>query len=304
MNLPSIHTPVMRVEWPGRSPLWVKDEGRCPTGTFKDRLAWRLAELLEGEDAGPDLLITCITLGNTALSLVTAFNAGLTPARRPQLLGVFPAGFSARRIGPDNHGRSMRGESLLARLEAEGMRCIEYPLDDAYLSASDIANLARGHGLNFARHRDISYGIGVPSYQSIAQEALADLPDPADVLVLPVGAGVLFEETVQYVERCGLPTRVVGATTLQSASIADKIYARYSPYFETLLHAGVASHPCYRSHFVKVVSDDAIVGALRLMPSDLAVEPSAAAAFSLVSDPEVVPHEASVLVVNTGNGII
>lgn len=39
-------TPIMRLEVPGFTNVWLKDESKNPTGTHKDRMAWEiLAEL-------------------------------------------------------------------------------------------------------------------------------------------------------------------------------------------------------------------------------------------------------------------
>ena len=58
MGLAAISTPCVKIRWPGRADVWVKDESACPTGNFKDRLAWRLAALLS-ETARRALLVQC-----------------------------------------------------------------------------------------------------------------------------------------------------------------------------------------------------------------------------------------------------
>jgi len=302
-KLPTVETPLLRLPWDGRADVWVKDEGRCPTGTFKDRLAWRLADLLE-PDADPGALISSITMGNTALSLAEAFSSAFSDERRPQLFCVFPTGFSSHVIGPDNIGREMLGSRLLRRVERLGCVCEEYALENARLSQQDIAALATSRGLSFSSHRDVSYGIEVAAYESILAEALESMSEAPSVVVVPVGAGVLFEEFVQYVERYELKVRVIGVTTLLADSVADKIYGRYSPFFDALIRDGEERHPLYPRHLVLAISDDMILSALSRIPMHVAAEPSAAAAFAMLDVHSEIAADQSVLVVNTGNGVL
>ncbi|MFO0838329.1 MAG: PLP-dependent lyase/thiolase [Phycisphaerae bacterium] len=302
MHLPKIVTPCVRLPWPGRDDVWVKDESACPTGTFKDRLAWRLASLISSA-ARPDFLVTSISLGNTLVSLMAAFEAAFPPDRRPQVAGVFPADFAGRTIGPDNRGHRMKGEAVLAKLGNQGANCIEYDLAAGWLSPHAVADLARDSGMEFSQHRDVSNGIEVPSYQAIAAEALQQCGEKIDYIVVPVGAGVLFEETVRYIERHSRQSQVIGVTTLNHHSVADKIYAAYSQYMRDLVARGRAHYPGLPQHSVIPVDDNSIMHALSQIPAELSAEPSAAAAFSALDTAGLIPQDASVLIVNTGNGI-
>lgn len=297
---------------PGRNGwrLWIKDESSNPTGTFKDRLADALVRQLHGNPLGGRLLISCITLANTARSLGYYASCALRSQERPQILGLFPLGFRDREIGPDTAGATITGAQLFKWCSDLGVRCEEVDLQSSHLSESDIRDIAHGLGISFDEHRDISYGIGEKAYAPILAEALAEMPRPPRRVYVPVGAGVLFEECVELVEARNLAgTTVVGVTVVKADSIADKIYGYYSPYFNAIKERGAAHHPQYPRHPVITVTDDEIretLGCVGRIGID--AEPSAAAAFVPVMSQARNRSEAmwgaqEVLVINTGNGM-
>lgn len=305
MTLPAIMTPLVRLQWPGRGDILVKDESHCPTGTFKDRLGWRLVDLLTKEKRRGDLLISCITMGNTARSVAVAVTERFKPQHRPKVLAIFPEGFSARTIGPDNAGHTMQGSDLFQWLDQRGAHAVEHDLARGFLSKNAIASIAEKVGIGFSRHLDVSSGlIEAPSYPPILEEALAEASDNIEVVVVPVGAGVLFEEIVEYIEQKHLPIRVIGVSSLQYGSIADKLYARYSEYYDELVASNIASHRRYPRHQIVCEENGGIRKALQRIPRSLRAEPSAAAAFSLLDNTKLIPADAKVLVVNTGDGIL
>jgi cysteine synthase len=295
-------TPVRIIEWPGFGRIWVKDESLCPTGTFKDRLSSRLEESLERTGLlTPETAIGSITLGNTLASLASTF-LRRPEEERPSVFGVFPAGFGARTIGPDTAGRSMRGADLLARLERLGARVIEHPLEERYLDGASMQRLAEQVGVRFRQFVDVTNGIDAPAYRIILEEALPEIgPAPLDYVIVPVGAGILFQEAVQLLRERGHHAVVLGVSVLSGNSIADKLFGYYSPYYDDLRKRAVAQYAPGSSDRVELVDDGAIseaLGVLRAIGVD--AEPSAAAAFAALSR---LPAGSNVLVVNTGNGI-
>src|ERR1051325_4222596 len=160
-------TPTLPItNFSGGRRLWIKDEAACPTGTFKDRLGWALARQFERAPID-GLLITCITLGNTLLSVSHFLKATQSDVIQPQLLGLFPLRFADRIIGPDSGGRSCQGSDVLALCESEGALTAEVDLESRFLDENDIERLAREIAPSFLHHRDISYGIGEKAYAPI-----------------------------------------------------------------------------------------------------------------------------------------
>lgn len=288
--------------------IWVKDESCNPTGTFKDRLAWKLTHQLIQENRKENILISCITMGNTVKSIGYYFSKTFGSQDRPQVLGLFPMGFTKRVIGPDSNHVMITGSDLMQYCKEVGVRCFETDLETRYLTAQDIANIAKNIGLDFGSHRDVSYGIGEEAYSIILKEALDEMDTLPSVICVPVGAGVLFDEFVNLVEINKLDCIVVGVSVLKRESIADKIYGYYSPYFKELMVNNIAYHLKYPKHPVITVSDDEIKDALEMLYSlDINSEPSAAAAFvPLIRNKQnqiITDKRSKILVINTGNGM-
>lgn len=304
-----IKTPLKHIQHPKLDlDIWVKDESSDPTGTFKDRLAWALTRQLLRENNLRDVLISCITMGNTVKSIGYYFSKTFKSKDMPQVLGLFPMGFTKRVIGPDSNGTSITGNDLMQYCKEFGVRCIEADLESRYLNAQDIASIARNTGLQFGRHRDISYGIGEEAYSIILKEALDEMDSLPSVICVPVGAGVLFDECVKFIEENNLDCTVVGISVLKKESIADKIYGYYSPYFRELKVKNVAYHSTYTRHPIIAVSDDEIRDALALLSTlGINAEPSAAAAFVPLFNRKnfvnLFTQGISVLLINTGNGM-
>lgn len=297
-------TPLFKVSDvpPGRT-LWVKDESACPTGTFKDRLGWALARQSARAPVA-DLLITCITLGNTLLSVGYFLNNSLASSIKPQILGLFPLRFAQRAIGPDTRGRTCRGADVIAACENEGTLTAVIDLESGFLDEKSIERLARSLAPPFLHHRDISYGIGEQAYKQILEEALEDLRTPPAAVLVPVGAGVLFDECVGLIESRGLATTVIGVSVTESHSVADKIYGYYSPYFEQLSRSGLSQHARHPRHPVLSVTDEEILQALEWASRrEINAEPSAVAALVPYLNNYTGLPPGDVLWINTGNGI-
>jgi hypothetical protein len=298
-------TPLLMCPEPvsGRT-LWVKDESKCPTGTFKDRLGWALAKQIE-QSSRERLLITCITLGNTLISVSHYRDLLPTESRKPRVLGLFPLGFSGRKIGPDTSGNVCSGGDLIKRCEREGVFAKEVDLDTSFLNEVDIKELAGSLAPEFDHHRDISYGIGEAAYAPILTEALSELKTPPAIILVPVGSGVLFDEFIDVIELYGLPSVVIGVSVIDKTSIADKIYGYYSPFYKELRRKGRATRSQYPRHPVIVVKDDAIRHALTWASSQgYDAEPSSAAALvPLLKNLDWLP-KGDVLWINTGNGVV
>jgi hypothetical protein len=157
--------------------------------------------------------------------------------------------------------------------------------------------------MTFASHRDITNGIGVPAYRSILAEALDGMPMPPDWVIVPVGAGVLFKDCADEIARRRLASRVIGVTVLTPTSVADKLYGRFSPYYDDLIRDGIAYHDHNEQFLVVPLKEAQVASYRRNLPFDS--EPSSWAAFvPLFLDGHLASQmKGTGLVVHTGNGI-
>jgi len=308
MNLlPPISTPLISAGmWSPGTQLWVKDESRCPTGTFKDRLAWEYVAAVQKKAVpfGPHTILASITLGNTMRSFAYAIRAGLPIEFRPQLAAVFPCGFSERTIGPATDGLTCRGQTVLDDLEASGVRCITHLLQAGYVDDEVFKRIVNHSGDASLNVFNATNGIGLPAYKKIIAEALDDMPRAPDHIILPVGAGVLFMECVELVMERGLNCRVTGVAVTEAESIADKIYGVYSPFYQELRDKGVALYN-NDERFKVIRIDDGQIMAVRqrgLPPGFERAEPSAWAGLVPLADGRI--SGGIVLIVNTGCGIL
>ncbi|MCI0541944.1 MAG: PLP-dependent lyase/thiolase [Verrucomicrobiales bacterium] len=289
--------------------MWVKDESYCPTRTFKDRLAWKYVEAaIAGRlPCGSKTVLGSITLGNTMRSFARAVAHGMSPKQRPKLFAIFPSDFSTRKMGPDSKSKTCLGSEILDNLTANGVRCIEYPLDQGFLSDAELDVLACKHFGSSARLFNATNGIGIPAYKQILIEALDKMPTPPDCIVVPVGAGVLFMEWVEVIRERNLKTRVVGVAVTRSDSIADKIYGLYSPFYLDLFHKGIVTYQDDSRFIVQRIADEQIKAVTtHSLPQGFEnAEPSSWAVLvplleSSAPSPSI---RGVVLVVNTGDGI-
>ena len=305
--LPLIKTPLVRVDYHKYdSHLWVKDESICPTGTFKDRLAWKYVQSnSEVVPCGPDIVLASITLGNTMRSFAYAVRSGMPVGRQPKLFAIFPAGFSKRRIGPNARGVSYDGSRIIDLLRRESVACVEHPLSEGFLGQIELETLAHQSCDSFRQLFNISNGIGTPAYKQILIEALDEMPVPPDFILVPVGAGVLFLEFVEVVRERRLNANVIGVTVKEANSFADKIYGLYSPFYQQIALSGIATYENDARFTVECIEDSAIRSVReRGLPEGFeSAEPSSwAALVPLITSPHKFTGK-NVLVINTGNGL-
>jgi hypothetical protein len=276
--------------------IYVKDESFCPTGTFKDRLALKLTQFLK-DWSGKRILISCITMGNTLASLKWVVDEYFN-GYEITLCGLFPKGFGNRLLGPNSRGKSEFGNFYLKKLTDDNVFCKEVDLSN-YLNVDEIKAICDNiTNRKYDIHLDLSYGLDDSGYQDIIKECFEN--DQWDYILVPFGAGILFEEAIKYIDDNNIDATILGATTIMETSIADKLYSYYSKYFQDIINHGYIKLGNNNRHKVTVVSDDDIRNALMNITGYIHAEPSAAAAFHLVKLIE--DKSGKILVINTGEG--
>jgi len=295
-NMYKFNTPLRQITLYNKK-IYIKDESFCPTGTFKDRLAIQLIDLAS-KWTQKKILLSCITMGNTLLSIKWVVEEFLKH-KNITICGLFPKNFGNRLLGPNSRGKFEYGNYYYSKLNSKKVFCTEVDLSK-YLEISEIRLICEElTSERFDLHIDLSYGLENSGYVEILKECL-DAKNDWDYILVPFGAGILFEDIYKEIDNRDYKTSVIGATTNREMSIADKLYSFYSRYFKELNNDGLIEVGKYNRHKVHVISDDEIVDAINNIKGIVHSEPSAAAAFSLIN--KINCKSANILVINTGEG--
>jgi threonine dehydratase len=180
--------------------------------------------------------------------------------------------------------------------------------------------LARQHGAVVGEFVDITEGLDRPAYVNIAIEAIEkQLKTVPDYMIVPFGAGILCNEIIDYIKDKGLNTKVVPVSSGNPNTIAVMLYGpiwvdtgmlekegKAFSRHEPIDRKGRAREP----YVVYNVSDADIREAMaELKQIGITAEPSGASGIALLKHlrsihPEYEPERDSVLIINTGNGLL
>lgn len=309
----------------GINKILVKDESCHPTSTFKDRLGYKmiqpLVKAIERGEKPPKTTFCSISYGNTALSM-GYYCKKLNEAYGENVANsivIVPPNLSNKILGPNTKGDYIKGSDLLDELR-KYCHCIEYNLDERVLSSIDIIDIVKTHSDSFENIVDVTEGIDVPAYEPIISEVIENqVLDIPDYIIVPFGAGILCNEVKDYVSKNKLNSKVIPVSTGNPESIATMLYGPIWVDTTTLFNEGSAlsrHNPIdkkgnLRSPYeVFHIDDYEILQAIpELKKHSISSEPSAIAGFAILNrlsyiDSDFDPQKHSVLVINTGNGIL
>lgn len=328
MKLPiPANTPIVKIELPlyGAKHVLIKDETKNPTYTFKDRLAYEMVrplfEQLQRGEEPTVMTFGSISYGNTAKAMgyyVSELNklAGKEIARA---IAFVPPRLSKKVFGPDTEGRIVSAKTIFEDIEKA---CTIVPIDlsKKIYRSDDLEELAREHNAVVGEFIDITEGLNRPAYVNIIIEAVEKQLDSApDYVIVPFGAGILCNEIIDYVNDKKLHTKVVPVSSGNPDTIAIMLYGPIWVDTEKLESEGKAltrHEPIDRKgrkrdqYMVYNVSDKDICDSLsELRKVGIAAEPSGASGIALLKylrdiHPEFNTDKHSVLVINTGNGLL
>jgi cysteine synthase len=237
----------------------IKDESCNPFGTHKDR---RSLDIMQSSVPGDVLAI--ISSGNGAWSLGNIAKE---------------TGVKVRAV-IKYHGNECY-KKILTEL---GVEVVPLDLSHPLLSEDIISAVRRSP---HERICDVTTGYH-GSYAQIVRECASYNPD---VIVCPVGTGELFTGLCAATE--GTRCRILGVTTDDQQSIADKLRGPYRPYQESMRTS------IDQGHELLVISEEEVQRAVDLRPSELRMEPSAAVVFAALK----YVRDKSAILINTGKGI-
>lgn len=298
-------TPTYKIEVPGFTNVWLKDESKNPTGTHKDRMAWEIVvtyrDLLlakeRGQISGQLPHMSIISSGSAALAIQTQ----LKKYKLPHL-----------KVLVDFHIEKIIKDSL----EELGCEIFMVDLSKKALSTEEI--LAYTHNTEgFDITSNESLNPTTRFYDWLSYEIINSSPE---YCFIPFGTGHLYENIlninkkevssivhdprfsgeVKALRNCNF----IGATTNNPRSKADKLYSPHLPF----VHFDEQWIRLYRGRFcgnlsnVFPMKESFLDKALTIAKEQgIDCEPSGIAGLAmLLQMKDKVPKDAKILIVNTG----
>jgi threonine dehydratase len=299
-------TPLIKTELFGIKNLYIKDETKHPNNTFKDRSGYGMIKpFLEYPEP---ITFGCISYGNMAISM--GHHTKILNQKHPNIANCIifiPTDLNKRKFGPDTNNKTIQGKEVVEKIK-ETCHVIKLDLDKEYYDSEKLKQITKEHKLLRGKFIDLTEGPKVPSYRQIFEEILEDI-EP-DYIIIPFGAGILCNETIDVIKENNCKTKVVPVAVGRKDSVAVMLYGPYWFNTEELEKTGKTkskheSHPC----IINKVSDEEILEAIQIIKSITTAEPSGAAGFAILKrlkdiHPEFNPETNSVVVINTGNGLL
>lgn len=305
--------------------LFIKDETSNPTHTFKDRLAYemvrpQLESILAGKKPHP-MTFGSISYGNTAKAMgyyVAALNK-LHGKEVARAVAFIPPKMVGRTFGPDTSGARVTFKTIKRDLQ-KTVRVVPLDLSKKIYRPKDLEELARRHKAVVGDFVDITEGLNRPAYVNIIIESIEQqFKASPDYVVVPFGAGILANEIIDYVEEHALHTKVIPVSSGNPDTIAVMLYGPIWVDTKALRLKGKGltrhepldrkGHP-RKPYLVYHVRDAEIRRAMReLARIGVTAEPSGASGIAILPrlkkiDPDFDPKKHSVLVINTGDGLL
>ncbi len=301
-------SPSFRVEVPGFSNVWVKDESvHKHSGTHKDRLAWEVVILYRdfllakqaGKIQGELPVFSMISSGSAALAISRSLKAYHLPKLKVLV------------------DHSLKSEIQTA-LRADHCEIYEVDLAAKPLKPNEILALTDNPtGFDLTSNQGISLEIG--NYDWMSYEVLNQ---EADYVITPFGTGIIFrkllEITKNEVSSFGKPDprfagdrqrlkamHFLGASTTNPLTCADKLYSPFLPFpyinqdwVEFYKRAGY----CGGQSGLYDVREEHIVEAYEYAQGiGLSCEPSGSASLALLFQMKnQIPGDKKILLINSG----
>jgi hypothetical protein len=299
-------TPTVKVDFPGYTNVWVKDESYNPTGTHKDRMAWEIVVTYRDfllakqrgqmESALPQMSI--ISSGSAAIAIQTQLKKYGLPNLKVLADSTLP-------------------DRLKESMYALGCELYFVDLSKRAFTWADILSLTNNPD-GFDVTSSDALDPTTRFYDWLSYEVLNSSPEYCFV---PFGTGNLFENIlninkrevssaqhdprfagdVEVLRRCNF----LGATTSNSASQADKLYSPHLPFAhfnEQWLNLYRFAGFCGAQSGVHSIREDVLQEAVQMAEGwGIACEPSGIAGLALfLQMKEHVPRDAKVVILSTG----
>jgi len=299
-----------KIEVPGFTNVWLKDESTNPTGTHKDRFAWEVVikykALLESSrykqlDSLPQ--ISMISSGGAASAIQNLFNLFNIPISLKVLI--------------DN----TTDEEIKESLKKIGCTTYETDLSDFLLQPEDIKRLTENwNGIDITYRETLDPNLD-NYYDWMSYEIINEEPD---YCFIPFGTGDLFinilnivkkeyfnsflhnsdprySGSIESLKKCNF----LGATTSNKKTVLDKLYSSFLPTYNEYIKFinELISYSCVGDKTsIKHLEESFVKQAIQLAKDqNITFEPSGIAGIALLLQTKrEIPRDAKILIVNTG----
>ncbi len=305
--------------------LWMKDETKNPTHTFKDRLAYEMIRpIIEKINKGEEFRRTTfgsISYGNTAYSmgyycdlLNKEFGEEIVKA-----LSFIPPEIINKPFGPNTDGKIVPPENILKKI-SKVCEIINIDLNKQIYREKDLEKIAKENNKILDEFIDITEGLDRPAYVKIIKEAIENqLKELPDYVIVPFGAGILCNEIIDYISDNNLKTKVIPVSSGDPETIAIMLYGPIWVDVKSLLRdgRGWTMHDKIdkkgrerRPYLVHHVDDSSIIKAMKILKdNNITAEASGTSGFAILPELKKIDKDFdednhSVLVINTGNGLL
>lgn len=298
-------TPTYKIEVPGFSDVWLKDESHNKTGTHKDRMAWEMIvtykDFLLSKKAGKiDRLPT--------LSILSSGSAALAIQTKLKQYGL-----------PDLHVLTdvQTEPHIIENLRKLGCEVFLENLNNKTFDWKEILRLTNNEeGFDITSNE--AYDPTVRFYDWLSYEIINS---DADYIFVPFGTGQLYENVMNIIKKelsyhikdprfmghleVLQNTSVLGATTTNSKSKADKLYAPFLPfanYSKQWIKFYRATGLTGSMSQVYNLEDSYLDEAMKIADGQgISCEPSGIAGLGLLLQiQDQIPKDKKILIVNTG----
>lgn len=299
-----------KIDVPGFTNVWLKDESTNPTGTHKDRYAWEVVikykALLESSkykqlDSLPQ--ISMISSGGAATAIQNWFNLFKIPVSLKVLVDISTE------------------DSIKQSLKQIGCTIYETDLSDHLLQPEDIKRLTENwNGIDITYRETLDPNMD-NYYDWLSYEIVNEEPD---YCMIPFGTGDLFINilnivkkeyfnsflhnsdpryfgTIENLKKCNF----MGATTSNRDTIMDKLYSSFLPTYNEYIKFinELISYSCVgKDTSIKMLREEFVKQAIDIAHNqNITFEPSGIAGLALLlQQKDNIPNDSKILIVNTG----
>ncbi len=303
-------TPTYKINVPGFSDVWLKDESKNSTGTHKDRMAWEIIV--------------------TYRDILLAKKAGQIKDKLPQM-SVISSGSAAFAIQSQLKKYNLPGlkvlidnntsKEIVKRLEKVGCKIYKTDLNKRPFNWREILRLTKNpKGFDITSNEALDPTTRF--YDWLSYEVINNSPD---YCFIPFGTGNLYENIlninkkevtakihdprfsgdIEKLKKCNF----LGATTNISSSMADKLYSPHLPfshYDEQWIKMYRTAGYCGKESGVFLIKETFLYQALKIAREQkIDCEPSGVAGLALMLQMKnKLPRDKRMLIINTGKSKI